>query len=409
MKQGQHQKAFKPTEPKDRNQQIDILRGFALFGVLLVNVFGYNASFFDFSGFYSRFTDPMNSTIFQFLIAYGADKFIFIFSFLFGVGFAMMYLKYQSDEKRFRQIYLRRLLALMLFGIIHIVFFWAGDILFSYALMGLILLASRKLASPILVWLSVTLYFFPIVYIAFGSMIPWLPNALSSTSDIALPQVIETYSHAGYIEILNLRLHEYISFRNINLIYYAPKVLSLFLAGYLFQKHQVLRVLNKSKSKFLAVGLILLATGISLTHFTEDIVNLLARSESNIFYSAIYMAVFEISNIFLASSYLLLVLILSQYPIPNVVFKPLRHVGRLALSNYMLQSVIFTSIMYGYGFGMFASYQPWQLLIMAMVVFGMQCLLSILYLQRFTFGPLEWIWRKATYFSINRAPKAYIK
>ncbi|OQX81188.1 MAG: hypothetical protein B6D64_02280 [Bacteroidetes bacterium 4484_276] len=74
---------FGPTNPTERITQIDILRGFALFGVLLVNVFGYNSSFFDFSGFYKTFADPLNSTVFNLIIGFGADKFIFIFECVF--------------------------------------------------------------------------------------------------------------------------------------------------------------------------------------------------------------------------------------------------------------------------------------------------------------------------------------
>jgi uncharacterized protein len=102
---------FRPASPKDRISQIDILRGFALFGILLVNVFGYNSSFFDFSGFYKTFEDPLNSTVFDLVIGFGADKFIFLFSFLFGMGFSIMYLKYCADERGFFRLYLRRLLV----------------------------------------------------------------------------------------------------------------------------------------------------------------------------------------------------------------------------------------------------------------------------------------------------------
>ena len=194
---------FRPTAPSERISQIDILRGFALLGILLVNVFGYNSSFFDFNGFYKTFDDPLNSTVFNLVIGYGADKFIFTFSFLFGVGFSIMYLKYHSDEHHFFRLYLRRLLALMMFGIIHIVFFWAGDILFSYSLMGVVLLLSRKLRSGLLLFLSIFLYFFPIIYIAFQSLTPSLPDALSSVTDITMPEVIDIYSGGSYMEVLN--------------------------------------------------------------------------------------------------------------------------------------------------------------------------------------------------------------
>jgi len=134
---------FQPTKPEERITRIDILQGFALFGVLLVNVFGYNASFFDFGGFYKTFETPPDSTLFDLVIGFAADKFIFIFSFLFGVSFSIMYSKYHRDERTFFRFYLRRLTILMLFGMIHIVFFWAGDILLSYGLLGILLLLSR--------------------------------------------------------------------------------------------------------------------------------------------------------------------------------------------------------------------------------------------------------------------------
>ncbi len=388
---------FKPTNPKDRNSQIDILRGFALLGILLVNVFGYNSSFFDFSGFYAAFSDQLNHTVFELVIGFGADKFIFIFSFLFGVGFSIMYLKYRTDENGFSSLYLRRLLVLMMFGVLHIVFFWAGDILFSYSLLGMILLLLRKMRSDLLLFLSVFLYFFPIIYIAFESIFPFLPSALSSVTEITLPEVIDIYSSASYFDILKLRIHEYIAFRNINLIYYAPKILSLFILGYLFYKKRYFEIINSSKRKYTVISIILLSIGILLTLTTENIVNSIANPDTNQFYTAIYMGIFEVTNIFLGFSYIILILILSQVQVFKTILDPFKYVGRTALTNYLIQSIVFTTIMYSYGLGMFGSLQPWQLLISAVVMFVIQLYYSKRWLQNFSFGPLEWIWRKLTY------------
>jgi len=393
---------FRPTAPKERISQIDILRGFALFGILLVNVFGYNSSFFDFSGFYKTFEDPLNSTIFDLVIGFGADKFIFIFSFLFGVGFSIMYLKYCADERAFSNLYLRRLLVLMMFGIIHIVFFWAGDILFSYSLMGVILLLSRKLPSGLLLFLSVFFYFFPIAYIAIESILPFLPSALSSVTDITMPEVIDIYSEGSYLEILKLRINEYFAFRNINLIYYGPKILSLFFFGFLFYKHKYFERINSSKSKYFVIFIILLSIGIFLNLFTENIVNSLANPETSTFYTAIYMGVFEVTNIFLGFGYIMLVLILSKVSFFKTILNPLKYSGRMALTNYLFQSVIFTTIMYSYGLGYFGSLQPWQLLIFAIVVFVIQLIFSKIWLKNYRFGPLEWVWRKSTYLMKGR-------
>ena len=130
--------------PNERIVQIDILRGFALFGVLLVNVFGYNASLFDFSGFYHSFQDGLNSTIFNLVVGYAADKFIFIFSFLFGVSFSIMNHKYGHVERFFAKLWIRRMAALLSFGVVDILFFWPGDILLAYSLLGLTLYFFRS-------------------------------------------------------------------------------------------------------------------------------------------------------------------------------------------------------------------------------------------------------------------------
>jgi len=394
---------FRPTAPNERITQIDILRGFALFGVLLVNVFGYNASFFDFSGFYHTFTDPLNSKIFEWLVGFAADKFIFIFSFLFGAGFGIMYLKYRADEKHFFWLYFRRMIALMVFGILHILFFWAGDILFSYALMGLLLLFVRKWPSGLLLFLSIFFYFLPILYLALENVFPFMPDALSSVTNLKMPEVIAIYSEGAYAEIFKLRLHEYYAFRNINLIYYAPKVLSLFIFGYLFYKHRYFDKINKEQMKYTILAVVFLLAGIVLTLFTDKVVNVLIAQKSP--YSlTVYMSVYEVTNILLGLSYMLIILLLSQASFFGRLLDPLKYIGRTALTNYLMQSVIFTTVMYGFGFGKFASYEPWQLLIWVMAVFTLQVLLSRIWLKYYRFGPLEWLWRKFTYLNTTKSP-----
>ena len=388
---------FTSTNPNERIEQIDILRGFALLGVLLVNAFGYNSSFFDFGGFYSAFTDPLNSSIYSFIINYCADKFIGLFSFLFGVSFSIMYLKNKNSEAQFANFYLRRLFILMIFGIIHIVFFWAGDILFTYSLVGVILLLSRKLPSKLLLYISVFMYFFPIIYIALRVSYPFLPDALNSTSNITMPEVKNIYSHGSYLEILKLRLNEYFSFRYINLIYYVPKIISLFLLGYLFYKHKFLEKINTSKTKYFIIAIILLLVGIVLNTYTSSIANSIVNMDTNPYSTTVYMMIFEITNVVLILSYILLILILAKTSGFNYVLNPLKYIGRMSLTNYLMYSIIFTTIMYSYGFGKFGSFEPWQLSIFALLFFAIQIILCKIWLQHFRFGPFEWVWRKFIY------------
>ncbi len=388
---------LQPTKPKDRIVQIDILRGFALFGVLFVNVFGYNSSFFDFGGFNGGFTDSLNSGVYHFMINYAADKFIGLFSFLFGIGFAIMYLKYKSDEQRFFRLYARRLLILMLIGIVHIIFFWAGDILLIYGLLGMLLLLVRKLPSSLLLIISVFLYIFPVVYIALYVVFPFLPDALSSASDITMAQVIEIYSKGSISEVFTLRLSEYFAMRNLNILYYMPKILSLFILGFLFYKHEVLRKINQSKVKYFIWGIILLCSGILINIFTVDLVNSITGGLPNPYDSALYTAVFEFVNVILSMSYLFIILFLSSNSVFQKILNPLQYAGRMSLTNYLADSVVFSILMYSYGFGRFGSFELWQLIIFAIVFFAIQIMISKIILQHFRYGPMEWLWRKGTY------------
>ncbi len=389
--------AFSSTNPNDRIEQVDILRGFALFGVLLVNALGYNSSFFDFGSFYSAFTDNLNSSVYSFITSYGADKFIGLFSFLFGVGFSIMYQKNKNGESQFVFFYLRRLLILMAFGIIHIVFFWAGDILFTYSVIGMLLLSLRKLPSKLLLFISVFMYFFPILYIALNVSYPSMPNALSSTSSISIPEVIKIYSQGSYLDIFKLRLHEYFSFRNINLIYYAPKVISLFIFGYLFHKQIFFEKINSAKKAYFILATILLLLGIALNTCTMEISSSIIDMNKSPYATTIYMLIFEITNVILILSYILIILTLAKMRLFVYILKPLKYIGRMTLTNYLLYSIVFTTVMYDYGFGQFGSFQPWQLTVFAVLFFSIQIMLCKLWLQHFRFGPFEWLWRKLTY------------
>ncbi|MDD4141658.1 MAG: DUF418 domain-containing protein [Bacteroidales bacterium] len=383
-----------PTLPQNRIEQIDILRGFALFGILIVNSLGYNASFFNWNGFYTEhFTGTVESTVFNIIVNFCSDKFIFMFSLLFGFGFAMMYEKYKEDEHFFVKLYTKRLLVLLAFGILHIFFFWAGDILLLYALGGFILLATRKLKSSTLLTLSIICYFFGIFYIALQARFPVLPDAASSTANIDFSQVIATYRDGTIWETIKLRLDEYYSFRNINIFYYLPKILALFLFGHWCHRRHVLQRINSNPMKSLCIAAIIFAVGFLINTRTQDILAALISPFSKYNYAA-YSAIFETNNILLGLSYAIAILALAKAPIFKYLLKPLKFAGRMALTNYILQSVIFTFIMYSWGLGRFATFSPSEMMILTLCVFGAELMFSVLWLRKYKYGPLEWLWRK---------------
>ena len=146
------------------------------------------------------------------------------------------------------------------------------------------------------------------------------------------------------------------------------------------------------------VSIILLLLGILLNTYTSGIANNIVDMDTNPYATTVYMMIFEMTNVVLILSYILLILTLSKTPFFKHILNPLKYIGRMSLTNYLVYSIIFTTIMYSYGFGKFGSFEPWQLLIISLLFFAIQIVLCKIWLQHFRFGPFEWIWRKLTYF-----------
>ncbi|MCF8368300.1 MAG: DUF418 domain-containing protein [Bacteroidales bacterium] len=382
-----------PIKSTDRILSLDILRGIALLGIALVNVLGFNASFFNFGGFYNNLTDPFQLNFYQIYISLTADKFIFLYSFLFGYGFALLYQKYGSNGKKFTQFYLRRLFYLALFGIFHILFLWAGDILFLYAVAGIILFSLRRVNSKLLAPIGFFLYFFISFWLILAIWIP-LPDGLSSTCTTCLENARQVYSNSNYLEILKLRLYEYYSFRYINLLYYLPKVMGIFIFGYLASRNKLHEKVSQNRLKGLIVLAAVSCLAAVLYFFYETMVfNLLSKNSP--FLNATYMGAYELMNLFLASSYILIIFHFVSFG--GALLAPFAYAGRMSLTNYIMQSILFSIIFYGWGFGQFGSQKPYDLMGYALGIVIIQMILSYFWLKYHKQGPLEWMWRKLAY------------
>ncbi len=385
-----------PVKPAQRIDQIDILRGFALLGILLVNVFGFHASFYHFGEFYQGLENPLQLAIYKGMVSLGSDKFIFLFSILFGYGFWMLSEKFAKHEKDFAAFYTRRMLSLCLIGILHITLLWAGDILFLYGILGLFLLVLRKMNTRFLFVIALLSYFFTAWFLLFKNLVPFLPDPLSTTSNILMDEVVKIYSGGGYFDILLFRLNEYITFRNINLFYYAPKIFSLFIFGYVCGRQDLLNTINNQQPKFRFITFVFLLAGLFISLNIEFILLFLSNPDSKVF-AAAYIAIYEFGNGLLGFGYLLLILIISQTKTGYKILSPFKYAGRMALTNYLMQSVIFTTLFYGYGFGFFGNTNPSTFVVWALLVFIFQLVLSKMWLSKFRYGPMEFVWRRMTY------------
>ncbi len=384
-------KVAHPVKKKDRIISIDILRGFALLGILLVNTLGFNSSFFDFGGFYGNLPDAFQSSFYSTYISITADKFIFLYSFLFGYGIYMQYRNFTAKSEGFTSFFSRRMWVLALFGIAHVLFLWAGDILILYSIAGFFILLIHKLSSKWQIIIAMFFYFFLGIWLTLGVWIP-LPDGLSSTCTECLEQAKIIYANGNYLECLNLRLQEYFAFRNINAIYYLTKIIGITLLGLIASKNNLHQRIASNKKRWILIFTGVAVIGLISYFGFEKIVNF-----DSPFANAVYMTGYEFMNLFVASSYLLIILIVSSYPSVARFLNPIASMGRMSLSNYILQSVILSIIFYGWGFGLFGHTKVTTLVLIALCVYVFQLVLNIIWFRYFKQGPLERLWRKVSY------------
>jgi len=387
----------KPVPVNQRIASIDILRGFALLGIILVNVLGFNASFFDFGGYYGSLPDAFQQNFYNIYISLTADKFIFLFSFLFGYGIYMQYRKFSQRGKDFIPFLSRRMLALGLFGITHILLLWAGDILLSYAVAGFVVMPLLRLSTKWQIVIALFFYFFIGLWLAIGAWVS-LPMNLSSTCTECLEQAKVIYPNGNYIDCFKLRLLEYAAFRDINIIYCLPKIIGVVLLGLIASKYNLHQKVATNKLKW---NLILIAVAIigviSYLGFEKIVDQYLFIFKDSPFTDALIMSGYEFMSLFVGSTYLLLLLIIASYKTVAKLLWPIALMGRMSLTNYIMQSLIMSVIFYGWGFGLFGQTNVTSLVLIGIGVYLVQVILNIIWFRFYNQGPLEKLWRKVSY------------
>ena len=394
---------YTPVNQSERIALIDILRGFALFGILMVNLPTM------FSGINLEISSFGNGdlSIPQILVKlFFEGKIYIIFSFLFGYGFWLFMSK--ETDRNILPVFRRRLLFLLLFGISHVVFLWAGDILIAYALSGFVLILFRKSSNKkIFGWsmsILLTLLTLNILTILVLTITTQSSEAQthiidneSSSQEIA-KNIISIYSTGDYFEIMNVRLQEY------KLLIYGifyPIPFTMFLIGLLIAKKGYIsnwiENLPKIRKTFwwtLIVGLLINTTYVilisSYSGFDNDFSKYIITS-----------LVLMLGQIPIAFCYGSGIILLYAKRKGDYFFDLLSSAGRMALTNYLCQSIIGAFLAYPFGLGLFGKVDPWQSIILVITIFVTQAHSSRWWLKKFYFGPFEWLWRSLTYLKIQ--------
>jgi uncharacterized protein len=377
-----------PLRPDERVEAIDAVRGAALFGVLVVNlVDAFRVSFV------SQIVltevheglDRWASLLVRYLLT---GKAVALFAFLFGLGLAVQWERRQAaGEGRYRLA--RRLVVLGAFGLIHLLFIWNGDILTQYALAGLMLLPLVAANDRTLVnWLGAFLAMhlvLPIVGVVFWPDLDTLRRLLEQANRI--------YSGGTWMEV---RIHSWVEWLVMLPMFAStlPETLFLFVAGMLAWRRGLFQRPREHQRLLVRLAVIGLGLGALMTTLGAD-----SRwvRDGDITTALLQILAASMSPLVLAMGYGAGLLLLFSAPRGQPLLRFLAPLGRMAFTNYIVQSVVFSLIFYGYGLGLFNRMGPAAALALGVTVFLLQVAFSHFWLARHRYGPLEWLWRTLTY------------
>ncbi|MBL7985278.1 MAG: DUF418 domain-containing protein [Flavobacteriales bacterium] len=386
-----------------RTELLDALRGFALFGVVWSNyaVFAYWV-FLPPSAQAALPGSSFDQALEWFHTVLIDGKFYSIFSLLFGIGFGFFLGKGTDGLARFY----RRILILLVIGWLHLRYLWAGDILFLYALLGLLLPLLRNLKGRTLLMLSASLILLPIaidavVVITDARIDPVAPlNARLEAVDAAHGNTVFdamlSVPDGGWPEFTAQNARTWL-FRFIHLVESnrAPKVLGLFLLGLWVSREQLFVDPAAHRPVLGRVFLLGFVSGITfnlLLWWGQNHLGKLPNAEGLVVTVSYALGVVPLAMAF-ASGFALL-WTSDRWRSRLAVLAPM---GRMALTNYLLQTLIGIALFTGLGLGLGTHVSALSFEALALVVFVVQVIWSRWWLERFQYGPMEWLWRSLTY------------
>lgn len=396
----------RPVQPQERVEAMDVLRGFALLGVFAVNMLFFAAPYQ--TTMMRPWPEAAQPGFQAFLLLFWQGKFYCLFSFLFGMGFAEQVDRLQARGEAPGRIYRRRLAWLLIIGLAHGLLIWMGDILFVYALLGFLLLLFRaRKPKTLLVWAACLLAVPSLAGLAFYflmKMAQTMPEAAAKMAEAAAKQAadmaqatarsLQVYGHGPYGELFKLRAKELGHNYGMTLSV-APQILAMFLLGAWTSRKGVLKDPGAHApfvSKVLGWGLLV---GLAGTAFNVWCSSKGMPGPGNPL-SMAGMAAYYVSTPALTLGYAAILLKLLQGGAAGIV-KPLAWNGRMALTNYLMHSVIFTLVFYHFGLGLFGKTTAVQGFLMALGLWLLQIPLSKWWLSGHAMGPAETVWRRLTY------------
>ena len=390
-----------PVLQDARIDSIDVLRGFALLGILVMNIqlFAMPAAAY-FNPFAYGDLTGANFTVWLGSRLFADQKFMTIFSMLFGAGIVLMAGRAERSGNATR-VHYRRMGWLLLIGLAHAHLLWAGDILFLYAVCGMLVYPFHRMPPRLLLVAGTAVVSVgSVVYLAGGVTSAWPSDVLRQFIDEAwqpTQPIIDAELAAyrgGWLEQLPFRSASALAFETvITLLWGGWRAGGLMLIGMALFK---LGVFSSQRSPRFYGALIAVALFLAIPVEAYGVV--LDFRYGWTIWSFFQGEQFNYwPSIGVSLGYIGLVMLACRTAALRRLTRPFAAVGQMALSNYLLQTVICTTIFYGHGFGLFGSVERLGQFGVVVAVSVVQLVWSPLWLQRFRFGPAEWAWRSLTY------------
>ncbi|MEX0416032.1 DUF418 domain-containing protein [Bacillus sp. C30] len=381
-----------------RVEAVDAIRGFALFGILLVNMTLIQFGFFSSEKptyIFGKLDEGAN----WFIQFFGTHNFMSLFSFLFGLSIILLQKSIIAKGKKFFPTYIRRIIILLLLGYIHGTFVWEGDILFAYGVIGIFLMMfiNRK-PKTLLIWASILL--------ALIMLTSYQSESTSNPYDDFAPYTEKehkVHETGSYMDHVNFRLTENpFDYMGINgvfglvfisifaIIFMSPLfLLGMYVGkkGWLFEVDQHIPAVKK----------IWLITGIF--SFTIKTLAIFVK------HPILIMSQDSLTPVTMTFFYGSTIILLFHYKKVARLLTYMANMGKMSVSNYLAQSIIATTIFYAYGFGLYGKIGYFFGILLTIGIYTIQLFVSTYWLQKYRMGPVEYVWRLGTYLEKPRFKK----
>ncbi len=394
--------AAAPVQQAERIGALDTLRGFALLGILVMNIMSFSMIF-------SAYFNPTNwgdLTGANYWVWFGShvlfdQKFMTLFSMLFGAGVVLFTERAEAKGESPRRLHYRRMLWLILFGLLHGFLLWYGDILYVYGMCGLLVYLFRRCEPRTLIVLGILLIaaasglqwfmgwsmqFWPAAEVANVQQM-WRPDAAKVAEEM-------TAYRGGWLEQMAHRVPFFAEFSFIFFWMFFWRPAGVMLLGMALYKLGALSA-QKSNGFYAAlvgagalVGVPLIVYGVRLNE----------AAGWNLEWSMFHGAQLNYwASVLVSLGYVGLVMLVCKSGALGWLTARLAAVGQMAFTNYLLHTILCTTIFYGHGLGYFGSVERTGQILIVFGVWAFQLIVSPIWLRYYRFGPFEWLWRSLTY------------